>query len=121
MRRHLILTILACGLHSLIASPALAQTDDPLAEAHRMNIRSVDLLNADKYNEAIEPCQRALVIRRESAGQRGTLLVATSLNNLASLYQGIGDYAEAEPLFQRALALKEKLLGKETSGCSHVI
>ena len=34
-------------------------------------------------------------------------LVATSLNNLAVLYRVQGRYAEAEPLYQRSLAIKE--------------
>ena len=37
--------------------------------------------------------------------------VATSLNNLAVLYQAQGRYGEAEPLYQRALAIREKALG----------
>ena len=39
--------------------------------------------------------------------------VATSLNNLAALYQAQGKYGEAEPLYQRALAIYEKALGPE--------
>ena len=39
--------------------------------------------------------------------------VATSLNNLAALYYAQGQYAEAELLFQRALAIWEKALGPE--------
>jgi tetratricopeptide (TPR) repeat protein len=39
--------------------------------------------------------------------------VATSLNNLAVLYRDQGRYAQAEPLFQRALAIWEKALGPE--------
>ncbi len=39
--------------------------------------------------------------------------VATSLNNLALLYQAQGHYAEAEPLYKRALAILEKALGPE--------
>ena len=31
--------------------------------------------------------------------------VATSLNNLAGLYSAQGRYAEAEPLYQRALVI----------------
>jgi tetratricopeptide (TPR) repeat protein len=34
--------------------------------------------------------------------------VATALNNLASLLQDKGDYADAEPLYRRALAIAEK-------------
>ena len=37
----------------------------------------------------------------------------TSLNNLAGLYQAQGKDAEAEPLYKRALAIREKALGKD--------
>jgi tetratricopeptide (TPR) repeat protein len=39
--------------------------------------------------------------------------LATSLNNLAALYQAQGKYAEAEPLHKRSLAIREKALGPE--------
>jgi tetratricopeptide (TPR) repeat protein len=39
--------------------------------------------------------------------------VATSLGNLARVYYTQGQYAKAEPLFQRALAILEKALGPE--------
>ncbi len=39
--------------------------------------------------------------------------VAQSLNNLALLYQVQGNYAEAEPLYRRSLAIYEKVLGPE--------
>ena len=38
---------------------------------------------------------------------------ATSLNNLASLYQSQGHYKEAEPLLKRALEITEKALGPD--------
>ncbi len=34
--------------------------------------------------------------------------VATTLRNLAALYKAQGKYAEAEPLYKRALAIQEK-------------
>jgi tetratricopeptide (TPR) repeat protein len=37
--------------------------------------------------------------------------VATSYNNLASLYESQGRYGEAEPLFKKALAICEQQLG----------
>jgi tetratricopeptide (TPR) repeat protein len=40
-------------------------------------------------------------------------LVANSLNNLAALYWAQGNYSSAEPLYQRSLAIVEKMLGKE--------
>ena len=39
--------------------------------------------------------------------------LATSLNNLALLYKIQGKYAEAEPLYQRSLTIREKVLGPE--------
>ncbi len=39
--------------------------------------------------------------------------MATSLNNLASLYQDQGNDAAAEPLYRRSLAIKEKVLGPD--------
>jgi hypothetical protein len=36
---------------------------------------------------------------------------ASSLNNLATLYQDQGKYEEAEPLYQRALTICERVLG----------
>ncbi len=39
--------------------------------------------------------------------------VARSLNNLAMVYTDQGKYEEAEPLYQRSLAIEEKALGPE--------
>ncbi len=39
--------------------------------------------------------------------------VATSLNNLAELYRSQGRYESAEPLYVEALAIAERVLGKE--------
>ena len=39
--------------------------------------------------------------------------MARSLNNLALLYDAQGRYAEAEPLYKRALAIREKALGPD--------
>jgi len=41
--------------------------------------------------------------------------VATSLNNLAALYDSQGRYEEAEPLYRDALAMSKQLLGDEHS------
>ena len=39
--------------------------------------------------------------------------IATSLNNLAALYESQGRYEEAEPLYIQALDMRKKLLGEE--------
>jgi len=41
--------------------------------------------------------------------------VGLALSNLATVYQDKGEYARAEPLYQRALAIREKTLGREHS------
>jgi tetratricopeptide (TPR) repeat protein len=59
------------------------------------------ILAQDYFNRAIE-----LQIKFE---QQEAL--ATSLNNLASLYESMGRYTAAEPLYVRLLAISEKELG----------
>ena len=44
---------------------------------------------------------------------------ATALNNLALLYHGTGAYARAEPLYQRALVIREKAQGPEHPGTAN--
>ena len=41
------------------------------------------------------------------------LAVAGSLNNLALLYHNQGQYAQAEPLYKQALAIRERATGPE--------
>ncbi len=42
--------------------------------------------------------------------------VATDLNNLGLLYNKLGDYDKAEPLYKRALEIDEKALGPDHPG-----
>ena len=42
--------------------------------------------------------------------------LSATLNNLATLYNGQRQYAKAEPLYQRALAILEKGVGTRASG-----
>ena len=53
-----------------------------------------------------------MAIREKILGPKHTH-TAASMNNLALLYQSMGDYARAERLFNRALAIKEKAVGPE--------
>ena len=63
------------------------------------------------YAEAEKQFEAAL----KEAGAFGPddVRLATSLDNLALLYDAQGRYAKAEPLYQRALAIWEKALGPE--------
>ena len=55
--------------------------------------------------------------RRSPLERKGTGSIIPTpmylLNNLANLYSDQGKNEEAEPLYQRALAIKEKMLGPE--------
>ncbi|MFM7219328.1 MAG: tetratricopeptide repeat protein [Nodosilinea sp.] len=82
-----------------------------------------------RYTEAETLYQRALAIREKVLGlehldttQPLNNLVrlyesqdryAQALNNLAVLYTDMGRYVEAEPLYQKALAIREKVLGPD--------
>ncbi len=61
------------------------------------------------YAEAVKQTKAALSLA-EAFGPNDPRLAQT-LNNLAFLYETQGNYAEAEPLFKRALAMREKVLG----------
>ncbi len=64
-----------------------------------------------RYAEAEELFFAALK-EAESFGEKDTRL-ATTLNELALLFTDQGKYAEAEPFFQRSIAIYEKALGTE--------
>ena len=49
------------------------------------------------------------------------LVVAFSLNHLAELYLIQGNYAEAEPLYKRSLAIEEKGLGPEHLNVAQIL
>ena len=62
----------------------------------------------------VAPCIRFLKSLPASDDDPITALnLATSLNNLAALYDDQGRYSEAEPYYKRALAIWEKALGPE--------
>jgi len=70
------------------------------------------LYQEGKYAEATEIAKRAVEVATKTFGPNDPK-VATSLNDLALLYQSQGRYADAEPLYKRSLEIREKALGKE--------
>lgn len=69
------------------------------------------LFRSGKYEQAIISAKRALDIATRNAGQ-DSLAVATSLNNLALIYNAQGKFEEAESLFEKGHAIAEKVLGQ---------
>jgi tetratricopeptide (TPR) repeat protein len=63
-----------------------------------------------QYEQAKPLFERALAIYEQVLGPNHPH-TATSLNNLAGLYQSQSDYEQAKPLFERALAITEQVLG----------
>jgi tetratricopeptide (TPR) repeat protein len=68
------------------------------------------LRDRGRYEQAASLYQRALAIREHQLGPNHPN-TASSLNDLANLYQDQGKYPETEPLYQRALAIYEQQLG----------
>jgi tetratricopeptide (TPR) repeat protein len=63
------------------------------------------------YAESEKELEAALRKAEEFGSEDPRL--SKSLNNLALLYKVQGKYAEAEPLYKRSLAIREKALGPE--------
>jgi CHAT domain-containing protein/Tfp pilus assembly protein PilF len=106
------LLLLALGGACWVAAVSVSAQSKGVQEVERLNDEVVRLSEAGKYDEAIPLAERVLAISEKAFGAEHTD-VATSLNNLAALYDSKGDYVRAEPLYQRALAIYEKALGAE--------
>lgn len=109
------LVVVVGWLASAVIMPiadSIAQQEDSLAEAERLNREGIALHRSGKYREAEQRLQRALTLRKETLDADHPD-IATSLNNLAILHKAQGQYAKAEPLYRRALAIREKILGTE--------
>ncbi len=103
--RWVLVGLLCLGLWPMVAASAQeTRWDSIMADA-------VKAYQQADYAEA-EKLLLAALKEAESFGEQDPRLAA-SLNNLALLYYNQGKYAQAEPLYQRALAIDEKALGPE--------
>ncbi len=100
---------LLAGLVCLALWPAHAPAQGGLWETYMA--AATKAYQQGNYPEAEDQLGAALK-EAEGFGPQDPRL-ATSLNNLALLYHDQGRYAEAEPLYERALAIVEKALGPE--------
>jgi tetratricopeptide (TPR) repeat protein len=72
-----------------------------------LNKAAVELFQSGKYAEAMEQAKKALEEAETTFGTDDPR-VATSLNNLAEMYRAQVKYAEAVPLWNRALEEKKR-------------
>ena len=91
----------------ILASSASLAKDDNLKT---LNQRIHKLFTEGNFQDAIPLEERAVEATKRARGPEDPE-TATALNNLGSLFQKIGDYAKAEPLFQEALGIQQKVLG----------
>jgi tetratricopeptide (TPR) repeat protein len=99
---------LAFLLLILVVPPVGA--DEHEDEWNQLNAKVIENYQAGKYGVATEIAIKQLAIAESHLPAE---LIATSLNNLAELYRVQAKYAEAEPLFKRSLAIKEKAFGPD--------
>jgi CHAT domain-containing protein/Tfp pilus assembly protein PilF len=100
---------IAIGLIAIfsLSMPASAQS------AAALSAKAAELSRAGKYSEALPLAQAAVVaLERTSPNSRD---FAGALNNLAQLYGDLGRDDQAEPLYERALAIMERAVGNESS------
>ena len=75
----------------------------------------MDLYRTGEYDRAVIIAKKALDVAEKNVGPDHPS-VATTLNNLALLYDNQAQYALAEPLYKRALAIDEEAYGPDHPG-----
>ena len=73
-----------------------------LSTLSELNRKVAQMTGAGKYQEALPVAQRALTLAKRQPNKHPQVYAET-LNNLAMLYENMGRYAEAEPLYKQAL------------------
>jgi tetratricopeptide (TPR) repeat protein len=104
---YLIVLLLAYG--EALAAKAQPQTEDDSAAALDREIN--ELYQQGKYKEAVPLAEKLVILIKHFKGEED-LATATSLNNLAELYQAMRDYKEFS--LSHCLAAWQK-----ASGCSN--
>ncbi|MBD2125051.1 CHAT domain-containing protein [Microcoleus sp. ZQ-A2] len=84
----------------------------------QLNQRVVRLGQEGQYGQAVIIAEQALALARKLWGEEHPH-VATSLNNLAELYQSQGGLGEAEPLLEEALAMRKRLFSTDHTDVAH--
>ena len=87
-------------------------SEQPLVEAAIRHAIGTAYASIGDYRKAEAHHQRAIELRRESAGAEAPDTLS-SMNDLASAYWRQGRYGEAEKLYQKALEIQLRVLGQE--------
>jgi tetratricopeptide (TPR) repeat protein len=91
--------------------PNLATLYSRLADIYKRRLDQGEFQDyKTELDLTIEYLGKAAEVQKELGLEKG---LATSLNNLALLYESQGRYSEAEPLYLQALSLTRRLLGEE--------
>ncbi len=85
------------------------QWKDSVDKALLLDVKGQLLYTLGDYHNAKIFFQQALELRRQLLGEEH-LDYATSLNNVAAIYQQEGQYDEAEVFYRQALAIREEAL-----------
>ena len=104
---YIIVLLLALGAIFVVNARAPAEDDNP----PELNRQIVQLYHEGKFKEAIPLAEKLVVLTKRAKGGEHPD-TATSLNNLAMLYQAMADYVKAKLLFKEALEIRQKVLGQ---------
>ena len=85
-----------------------------LRQAEKANAQALQLWRQGKAREGLKPAREAVEVLRKLLGEKHPDY-ATSLNNLALLYQDMGDYKAALPLHKQALTITKEAVGEQHS------
>ena len=107
MTKYIVTILMAFPFLSLAILPTLAHSAS--MEWDMLNGAVVKLYGTGEYDPAVVVAKKALKVAERDFGPNH-LNVAQSLSNLADVYSAQGRDAEADPLYKRALAIREKEL-----------
>jgi tetratricopeptide (TPR) repeat protein/CHAT domain-containing protein len=119
----LVLALIAATIFGLDRSGEHMQQADPSAdsasreevlknELNKLNDQILKLYQEGKGRDALPVAEKYLEFSEKAFGPMHPAM-AISLNNVAWLYDSLGDYSRAEPLYKRAVQIQELVLGPE--------
>ncbi|MDC0715205.1 CHAT domain-containing protein [Stigmatella sp. ncwal1] len=111
MRQALTWMMVALLCYTAEAVSGEREPSDPLLEAQAAYDKAVTLYEAGQYGAALTQGEQALALAEAVLDGSGDPAVANSLDLLGILHGLQGEFAQAEPLHQRALALRDEVLG----------